>query len=176
MRKAKITTWLFIEKIIRLSPTPNVRNFLIRKFGGKIERDVFIHDTIFQNVYVNGFKNLIAESKVTIQPGCIVDLADKVVIRKMATISQGVIICTHSNPGKKLNKPLARIFPPTYQSVEFGVGCWVGAGSIIMPGIKIGEMSVIGAGSIVLHDVEPRTVVAGNPATKIRKIHSIDLL
>lgn len=48
-------------------------------------------------------------------------------------------------------------------------GASIGSGSTIMCGITIGENAIIGAGSIVLHDVEPGTIVAGNPAKLIRR-------
>jgi acetyltransferase-like isoleucine patch superfamily enzyme len=48
-------------------------------------------------------------------------------------------------------------------------GAWIGAGAIILPGVTIGEHSIVGAGSVVRKDVPPRTVVAGNPARIIRK-------
>ena len=47
---------------------------------------------------------------------------------------------------------------------------WIGAGSIILNGITIGEGAVVGAGSVVTKDVNPYTIVAGNPAKEIRKI------
>lgn len=47
---------------------------------------------------------------------------------------------------------------------------WIGAGSIIMNGVTIGQGAVVGCGSIVTHDVAPHTVVAGNPAKVIRTI------
>lgn len=47
---------------------------------------------------------------------------------------------------------------------------WIGAGATILPGVTVGENSVVGAGSVVTHDVEPDTIVAGNPARIIRKI------
>lgn len=46
---------------------------------------------------------------------------------------------------------------------------WIGFGSILLSGIKIGRGAVIGAGSLVLHDVEPYSVVAGQPAKEISK-------
>ncbi len=49
----------------------------------------------------------------------------------------------------------------------------IGANSTILPKIKIGEGSLIGAGSVVTSDVEPFTVVAGNPAKVVRKISDI---
>ena len=47
---------------------------------------------------------------------------------------------------------------------------WIGAGSTILPGVTVGENAVVGAGSVVTHDVEPNTIVAGNPAKLIRRI------
>jgi maltose O-acetyltransferase len=45
---------------------------------------------------------------------------------------------------------------------------WIGAGVVILPGRRIGTGSVVGAGSVVAHDVPPRAVVAGNPAVVVR--------
>lgn len=50
-------------------------------------------------------------------------------------------------------------------------GCWIGAGVIILPGIEIGENSVIGAGTVVTKSVPPRVVFAGNPGKMIRKLN-----
>lgn len=47
---------------------------------------------------------------------------------------------------------------------------WIGGGAIILPGVTIGDSSVIGAGSVVVHDVPTATVVAGNPARIIRAL------
>lgn len=47
---------------------------------------------------------------------------------------------------------------------------WIGAGASILPGVTIGENSVVGAGSVVTKDVPADTIVAGNPARIIRKI------
>jgi acetyltransferase-like isoleucine patch superfamily enzyme len=55
-----------------------------------------------------------------------------------------------------------------------GNNCIIGIRSIILPGIKIGDHSVIGAGSVVTRDVPPHTVVAGNPARVIRDGVSIN--
>jgi acetyltransferase-like isoleucine patch superfamily enzyme len=46
---------------------------------------------------------------------------------------------------------------------------WIGARAIISPGVRIGEGAVIGAGSVVTRDVEPYTIVAGNPARFIKE-------
>lgn len=55
--------------------------------------------------------------------------------------------------------------------VHIGNNVFIGAGSIIMPGITIGNNLIIGAGSIVTHDVEEGSVVAGNPARKLKNYY-----
>ena len=47
---------------------------------------------------------------------------------------------------------------------------WIGAGVTILPGVTVGENAVVGAGSVVTRDVEPDTIVAGNPAKVIKHI------
>ena len=52
-------------------------------------------------------------------------------------------------------------------------GCWVGANAIILPGVEIGENSVIGAGSIVTRSIPHRVVAAGNPARILNRIEPV---
>ena len=47
---------------------------------------------------------------------------------------------------------------------------WIGACSVVLPGVTIGENAIVGAGSVVTHDVPADTIVAGNPARVIRPI------
>jgi len=54
--------------------------------------------------------------------------------------------------------------------VEIGDDVWVGGGAIILPGVRIGSKSVIGAGSVVTRDVPERSFAAGNPCRVIREI------
>jgi acetyltransferase-like isoleucine patch superfamily enzyme len=56
------------------------------------------------------------------------------------------------------------------RGVTIGDGCWIGARSVILPGIYVGNGVVVGAGSIVTRDVAPDTVVAGNPARIVRTL------
>ncbi len=52
---------------------------------------------------------------------------------------------------------------------RIGKHCFIGARSIVLPGIQIGDESIVGAGSVVTKDVPPRSIVAGNPAQIIRR-------
>jgi acetyltransferase-like isoleucine patch superfamily enzyme len=53
--------------------------------------------------------------------------------------------------------------------VRIGSDVWIGYGAIVLSGVSIGDSSVIAAGSVVTHDVEPNSVVAGSPATTLRR-------
>jgi maltose O-acetyltransferase len=54
--------------------------------------------------------------------------------------------------------------------VDIGSDVWVGGGAIILPGVRIGSKSVIGAGSVVARDVPEAVFAAGNPCRVIRPI------
>jgi acetyltransferase-like isoleucine patch superfamily enzyme len=49
-------------------------------------------------------------------------------------------------------------------------GAWIGAGAMIMPGVRVGRYAVVGAGAIVTKDVEDYQVVVGNPARPIKTL------
>jgi maltose O-acetyltransferase len=53
--------------------------------------------------------------------------------------------------------------------IHIGARCFIGGGSVITPGVTIGDESIVGAGAIVLEDVPPRCIVGGNPARILRK-------
>lgn len=55
-----------------------------------------------------------------------------------------------------------------YLDTWIGRRCFIGARSVILPGIRIGDECIVASGSIVTKDVPPRSIVAGNPATVIR--------
>lgn len=69
----------------------------------------------------------------------------------------------HVDPTRRLERPPSRPIV-----VEDNV--WIGARSIVMPGVTIGRDSCIGAGSVVTRDVAPRTLAAGVPARTIRAL------
>lgn len=73
------------------------------------------------------------------------------------------------------------IFPPlrekAYQfnmPVHIGKNCWLGAGALIMPGVSIGDNTVIGAGSVVTKDIPANVVAVGNPCRVLREIGEHD--
>lgn len=60
------------------------------------------------------------------------------------------------------------------QPVHIGRNCWLGAGVVVLPGVTIGDNSVIGAGSIVTKDIPANVVAVGNPCRVLREINERD--
>ena len=58
--------------------------------------------------------------------------------------------------------------------VHIGRNCWIGAGALIMPGVTIGDNTVIGAGSVVTRDIPSNVVAVGNPCRVMREIGDHD--
>lgn len=56
------------------------------------------------------------------------------------------------------------------QPVVIGDGVWLGAGSMILPGVTVGEKAVVAAGAVVAADVPARTIVGGIPAKELRHL------
>ena len=82
-----------------------------------------------------------------------------------------VVVCTAAHP------ILPALRRKEYQynlPVHIASGVWIGAGAIILPGVSIGENSVIGAGSVVTRDIPPNVVAVGNPCRVMRSINEND--
>ena len=60
--------------------------------------------------------------------------------------------------------------------VTIGDNVWIGGGVSIIGGVTIGKNSVVAAGSVVIRDVPPDTLVAGNPARVVRRLTAADKL
>jgi len=58
--------------------------------------------------------------------------------------------------------------------VRIGKNCWLGAGVIVLPGVTIGDNTVIGAGSIVTKDIPANVIAVGNPCRVLREVNEHD--
>ena len=87
--------------------------------------------------------------------GCPIYIGDKTQIGPM------VQILTADHPRDARDRDAGLEFG---REIRIGRNVWIGGGAIVLPGVTIGDDAIVGAGSIVTHDVAPKTTVAGNPA------------
>ena len=109
---------------------------------------------------------------VNINDGVVVNATkSKVLIGNNVTISSNVqIIAASYDPVKFLNSG-SNAKDHVYSEIIIGDNVWICAGAIILPGVKIADHVVIGAGSVVTKSIkEPWCIVAGNPAKLMRRI------
>src|SRR5690606_1062643 len=95
---------------------------------------------------------------------------EEISIGNNVLLAPGVFITDH-NHGMKANMRISEQ-PCTSSPVVIGDDCWIGTGAVILPGISIGAGAVVGANAVVTADVEPTSIVAGNPARVIRQRNS----
>ena len=100
---------------------------------------------------------------VVIMPGCLMMSAGGITIEDEAMIAANVQLISN-------NHDLDNRSIITCRPIRICCRAWIGSGATILPGVTVGENSVVGAGSVVTHDVEPNTVVAGNPARLMRQL------
>ncbi|RRQ29136.1 CatB-related O-acetyltransferase [Rhodococcus sp. Eu-32] len=67
-------------------------------------------------------------------------------------------------------------YPCSKGDVVIGNDVWIGFGATIVSGVHIGDGAIVAAGSIVVRSVEPYSIVAGNPATLVRKRFDDDVI
>lgn len=126
--------------------------------------------------------------RTNIGGGCTITSRERVTIGSDVMLAGGVTIYDHnSNPFDwRLREKMGRHFfknygkPGCYDEIdwtgvksapiEIGDKVWIGFDAVILKGVRIGEGAIVGARAVVTRDVEPFTVVAGNPARVVRHL------
>lgn len=96
-------------------------------------------------------------------------IEDYVIIGKDVMMGPDCSIFTANHRFNRIDIPMMEQGFTEPEEVVIGDDVWIGAKVIILPGVHIGKGSVIGAGSVVTHNVDAYTIVAGNPAKAIKR-------
>ena len=170
----------------RKTPDPNV----IHPIAG-YEKEIYVKPTVTNpNIIVGDFTyiaDLEFESHVThFYPWS----RDKLIIGKFCQIASGVeFVMNDANhqmnavstfpfytlEGWEMDAPDATDMPFKGDTV-IGNDVWIGQNAVILPGVHIGDGAIIGANSLVGSDVDPYTIVVGNPAKLLRKRFDTELI
>ncbi|MGP7818492.1 sugar O-acetyltransferase [Niallia sp. 01092] len=138
------------------------REKIIRELFGSVGENVAIehnfHCDLGYNIYVGN--NFYAGYNCTILDIAEVRIGDDCMIGP----NVGLYTAGHSIEPKNRNKNGYAI------PINIGNNVWIGGSSVILPGITIGDNSIVAAGSVVTKDVPKNSVVAGNPAKWLKNI------
>ena len=163
--KLKNMAWKLVNRTLYRFTPPILTIFrkwrvlLIRMFGGKVAWDASLHPS----AVIDYPWNLQMGSRASLGERCWVYAMAPVSIGNQSCIGKGVYVLTGSHDIGSRN------FDLVVRQVSIGDGCWVATSSAVLPGVSIGDFSVVAAGSVVARDVEAWTVVGGNPAKFIKK-------
>ncbi|KAK5144678.1 hypothetical protein LTR32_003438 [Rachicladosporium monterosium] len=108
-------------------------------------------------------KNVFINFNCTIVDTCLVTIGDRTLFAPNISLYSG----THPLDPEVRNGTQG---PELGGEIHIEEDCWLGGNVTVLPGVRIGKGSVVGAGSVVTKDVPPYTVVAGNPARKLRDV------
>jgi maltose O-acetyltransferase len=141
------------------------RTGLLKQLFAKVGSKVYIEPPFFCDYG----SNIFAGDDLFINVGCVILDAAEVNFGKSVLCGPNVQIYTVTHP---LDPDLRATNIESAKPVKIGNRVWIGGGAIILPGISIGDNTVIGAGSVVTKDIPANVMAAGNPCRVIRKLPS----
>ncbi len=145
------------------------REEIIRQVFAEVGENCYIEPPFHANwgCHMHVGNNFYANFNLTVVDDADIDIGDNVMIAPNVTIATGTHpVCPELRErGYQYNLP-----------VRIGNRVWIGAGTVILPGVTIGDDSVIGAGSVVTKDIPSGVVAVGNPCRVMREIGERDYL
>jgi acetyltransferase-like isoleucine patch superfamily enzyme len=164
-----VAAWEFVFRAIRLSAALNtsthvdeVRERLSEIIGSEIDKST----TIFIPFYTNFGKHIQIGKNVFINHACsFLDLGG-ITIEDNVLIGPKVNLITENHPVEPSKRKFLDL-----KSILVKQNAWIGAGATILPGVTVGENSVVAAGAVVTKDVPDNTIVGGIPAKIIKDLN-----
>lgn len=139
------------------------RRTLLNELFGEAGENIFIEPPF----YCDYGCNIYAGKNLFMNFGCVILDCAEVHFGESVLCGPNVQIYTATHP---LNATVRSAGPEYAEPIKIGNRVWIGGGSIICPGVSIGDNSTIGAGSVVTKDIPPNVFAAGNPCRVIRNL------
>ena len=172
--KAKASEWCARYNTIPYSQRGKRRKMLDELFGA-VGSNVSVGDN-----FTCGFgRNIYIGSNVSVNLNCTFIDCNRIDIGSDTLIAPCVHLTTATHPVELADRLTPDWNPDsgeyrwrTYAlPIRIGRGCWIGANVVVLPGVTIGDGTVIGAGSVVTKDIPANVVAVGNPCRVIREIN-----
>lgn len=145
------------------------REKILKKMFAEIGDDCYIEPPFHANwggKNVHFGNGVYANFNLTMVDDCDIFVGNNVMFGPNVTVSAG----THPIHPELRSKQAQYNIP-----IHIGNNVWIGANSVILPGVNIGDNSVIGAGSIVTKDIPSNVIAVGNPCRVLREINENDM-
>lgn len=145
------------------------RDNMLKKMFAEIGEDCYIEPPFHANwggKNVHFGNGVYANFNLTMVDDCDIFVGNNVLFGPNVTVSAG----THPIHPELRSKQAQYNIP-----IHIGNNVWIGANSVILPGVNIGDNSVIGAGSVVTKDIPSNVVAVGNPCRLLREINENDM-
>jgi putative colanic acid biosynthesis acetyltransferase WcaF len=157
--QARRIAWIAGRWLIRLSPRPcfGWRRAVLRLFGARIGA----HVNIYPSAHLYMPWNVEIGDWSAVGEDVLIYSLGKVRLGKSVTLSYRSHVCAGSHDLSDPALPLLK--PPV--TIEDGV--WVGTEGFIGPNVSVGAGAVVGARAVVVRNVQPLDIVAGNPARRV---------
>lgn len=139
------------------------RLFVLRIFGATLDNDV----NVYSSVKIWAPWNLEMHHGSCLGPDVVCYNQANVILEENVTVSQYSYLCTAGHETNDLNTADSGLI---ISDITLKNGAWVGTRAFIGMGVVVGEGAVVGATASVYKDVEPKTIVGGNPACVIKKL------
>ena len=158
----KRTLWYFVNAALfinPLNPLSGLKVKLLRLFGAQVGKGV----TLKPNINIKYPWLLEIGDHVWIGEGVWIDNLTAVTIGNHVCISQGALLLTGNHNYKK------KTFDLMVGRITLSDGAWIGAKSVVCPGVTCGSHSVLAVGSVAVKDLKPYFIYQGNPAVPVRE-------
>lgn len=162
----------FVEKLYDFNSTRPLeqtkRAALLKEMFAEIGEDCYIEPPLHSNwggKHVHFGNGVYANFNLTLVDDTHIYVGD------YTMLGPNVVLATAGHPILPELRPLAYQYN---MPVHIGKNCWLGAGVIVLPGVTIGDNTVIGAGSVVTKDIPANVVAVGNPCRVLREINEHD--
>ncbi len=153
--------WALAWPFFRLTPRPffwGWRAFLLRCFGARVGRNV----NICPSVRIAIPWNLEIGDYSALGEGVWVYNLGRITIGRQATVSQRAHLCAGTHDYESPTRELRKV------PISIGDMAWICTEAYLGPGVTVGEGAVVGARAVATKDVEPWSVVAGNPCKFVK--------
>ena len=174
--RALLEEWIWgMEPVTELIGKARGRQLpaLLRALGANIGEEVDLRHPLIIHNPQDRLKELSIGAQTHVGKDCLFDLSGTITIEHNVTLAMRVTVISHFDA--YLSPLRLNAYPSEKRDVVIESGAYIGAGAILLMGVRVGRCAVVAAGAVVREDVPPYTMVAGVPARVIKQLNPAEV-